>query len=127
MRIFCRLNSTKMYVKPHQNPMAMGFELKSPTPGVSQNQFSTPMPWGMRVGTPWGAAQTLRAGDRYTGLSMTKCNSFFGSYRARYWKVTNFLSQTLKKKYLIFITIKQFKKEGQIFLILYGTNFLDNF
>ena len=49
----------KFSKKPHQNPM--GFELKSPTPGVFQNQFPTPMgdgggdpmgpPWGMGVGS----------------------------------------------------------------------------
>ena len=43
-----------MHEKPHQNPM--GFESKSPTPGVFQSQFPTPMGdgGGDPMGPPWG-------------------------------------------------------------------------
>ena len=49
---FC-LKTTKNHVKPHQNPM--GIQLKSPTPGVFQSQFPTPMGdgGGDPMGPPW--------------------------------------------------------------------------
>ena len=55
---FFALKSTKNHINPHQNPM--GFQLKSPTPGVFQSQFPTPMgdgggdPMGPRGVWGWG-------------------------------------------------------------------------
>ena len=65
-----------MYEKPHQNPM--GFKLKSPTPGVFQSQFPTPMGdgGGDPMGPPWG----LGMGENPNNFSLMSPSGIFGIF-----------------------------------------------